>query len=154
MKNPAERSGFPGHGRELRANIGDPQSFLGFLARGRRGRFTPYRVAVRTPEPQRSGTDESARFQADQVPQTLYIIHYAPGTIEDDNMAECVGPPALPRCAGTYWFRPFSRFREEYWNTTAVPNGNYRVTVTAFDLERNQGARGITVTVKNTQSTR
>jgi hypothetical protein len=94
------------------------------------------------------------RFQADQVPQTPYIVHYAPGTIEDDNMAECVGPPALPRCAGTYWFRPFSRFREEYWNTTAVPNGNYRVAVTAFDLEGNQSARGITVTVKNTQSTR
>jgi hypothetical protein len=32
-------------------------------------------------------------FQADQMPQTPYVVHYAPGTIEDDNMQECVGPP-------------------------------------------------------------
>ena len=145
------------HGRvELRANIGDPQSFLGFLARRPAWptAFTPYRVAVRIQNRNGQVLMDRVSFQADQMPQTPYVIHYAPRTIEDDNMKECVGPPALPRCAGTYWFRPFSRFREEYWNTKAVPNGNYRVTVTAFDLEGNQGAREIKVTVKNTQSTR
>jgi len=88
-------------------------------------------------------------FQADQMPQTPYIVHYAPGTIEDDNMQECVGPPARPHCAGTYWFRPFSRFREEYWNTKGVPNGRYLVTVRAGDLKGNVGARSVVVTVKN-----
>ena len=141
---------------ELRANIGDPQSFLGFLARRPAWptAFTPYRVAVRIQNRNGQVLMDRVSFQADQMPQTPYVIHYAPRTIEDDNMKECVGPPALPRCAGTYWFRPLSRFREEYWNTKAVPNGNYRVTVTAFDLEGNQGAREIKVTVKNTQSTR
>ena len=88
-------------------------------------------------------------FQADQMPQTPYIVHYAPGTIEDDNMQECVGPPARPHCAGTYWFRPFSRFSEEYWNTKGVPNGRYLVTVRAGDLKGNVGARSVVVTVKN-----
>ena len=88
-------------------------------------------------------------FQADQLPQTPYIVHYAPGTIEDDNMAECVGPPALKKCAGTYWFRPFSRFHEEYWNTRTVPNGRYQVTVNGYDLAGDRGARSVLVQVKN-----
>ena len=105
---------------ELRANIGDPQSFLGFLADNPAWPtvFTPYRVSV-TIRALPSGKIVMRRtsFQADQLPQTPYIVHYAPGTIEDDNMQECVGPPQKPACAGTYWFRPFSQFTHEYWDT-------------------------------------
>ena len=137
---------------ELRANIDDPQSFLGFLARNPAWptAFTPYRVTVAVRDA-RTGATVMARtsFQADQLPQTPYVVHYAPGTIEDDNMQECVGPPARPHCAGAYWFRPFSRFRQQYWNTKAFRNGRYVVTVTAFDLEGNSGSRSVTVTVKN-----
>jgi hypothetical protein len=137
---------------ELRANIADPQSFLGFLARNPAWptAFTPYRVAVAIRSLQTGATVmKRVSFQADQMPQTPYIVHYAPGTIEDDNMQECVGPPARPHCAGTYWFRPFSRFREEYWNTKGVQNGRYLVTVSATDLSRNVGARSVVVTVRN-----
>ena len=88
-------------------------------------------------------------FRADQLPQTPYIVHYAPGTIEDDNMQECVGPPQRPKCTGTSWFRPFSRFREEYWDTRTVANGNYTVTVRAADLAGNAASRVIMVTVHN-----
>ena len=88
-------------------------------------------------------------FQADQLPQTPYLVHYAPGTVESDNMLECVGPPALPHCAGSYWFRPLSRFRQEFWNTRSVPNGTYRITVRAWDVAGNVGARTATVTVRN-----
>ena len=88
-------------------------------------------------------------FQNDQLPQTPYLVHYAPGTVEDDNMLECVGPPQLPKCAGVYWFRPLSRFRQEFWDTRAVPNGRYSVTVRAFDLAGNSGSRTVVVTVKN-----
>ena len=137
---------------ELRANIGDPQSFLGFLADKRAWPtvFTPYRVSV-TIRARSSGKTIMRRtsFQADQLPQTPYIVHYAPGTVEDDNMQECVGPPQRPTCAGTYWFRPFSRFKHEYWNTRATPNGLYDVTVRAEDLTGNATTRTVTVSVRN-----
>jgi hypothetical protein len=137
---------------ELRANIGDPQSFLGFLADNRAWPtvFTPYRVSV-TIRARRSGKTIMRRtsFQADQLPQTPYIVHYAPGTVEDDNMQECVGPPQRPACAGTYWFRPFSQFGHEYWNTRATPNGFYDVTVRAEDLTGNATTRTVTVSVRN-----
>ena len=137
---------------ELRANIGDPQSFLGFLNDNRAWPtvFTPYRIAV-TIRSLSSGKTIMRRtsFQADQLPQTSYIVHYAPGTIEDDNMQECVGPPQKPTCAGTYWYRPFSRFNQEYWNTRTSPNGRYDVTVTAADLAGNTTSQTATVTIRN-----
>ena len=137
---------------ELRANIGDPQSFLGFLADKRAWPtvFTPYRLSVTIRAlPTGKVVMRRTSFQADQLPQTPYIVHYAPGTIEDDNMQECVGPPQKPACAGTYWFRPFSQFRQEYWNTHATPNGRYDVTVHASDLAGNTTTRTITVSVRN-----
>ena len=137
---------------ELRANIGDPQSFLGFLNRNPAWPtvFTPYRVSVQIKSTS-SGRVVLSRvsFQADQLPQTDYIVHYAPGTVEDDNMQECVGPPQKARCAGTYWLRPFSRFREEYWNTHTAPNGTYTITVSAQDIRGNTSSKTATVTVKN-----
>jgi hypothetical protein len=137
---------------ELRANIVDPQSFLGFLTRNPAWLtdFTPYRLSVQIRNPRTGHTlMNRTSFQADQLPQTPFIAHYAPGTIEDDNMQECVGPPALPKCAGTSWLRPFSRFQLEYWNTNTVPNGRYLVTVRANDLAGNTGTKTVTVTVKN-----
>ncbi len=136
---------------EVRAQIGDPQSFLGWLARNPAWptEFTPYRVRVTIVSASGKLVLSRTSFQADQLPQTPYLVHYAPGTIEPDNMAECVGPPALKRCAGTYWFRPLSRFGEEYWNTHAVPNGSYRVTVYAYDLHGNVGTGSADVVVRN-----
>ena len=137
---------------ELRAKVADPQSFLGFLADDPAWptEFSPYRITVLVRSVAR-GTVVLRRtsFQADQLPQTPYIVHYAPGTIEDENMRECVGPPAHARCSGTYWFRPFSRFRHEYWNTRTVPNGSYVVTVDAYDIAGNVGSRTVTVVVAN-----
>jgi hypothetical protein len=136
---------------ELRANIADPQSFLGFLARNPAWptEFTPYRVAATIRNAHGATVMTRTSFQADQLPQTPYVVHYAPGTIEDENMQECVGPPAHKACTGTYWFRPFSRFREEYWNTRTVPNGNYVMTVRAYGLDGRSGSMTATVTVKN-----
>ena len=137
---------------ELRTNIGDPQSYVGFLNDNPAWPtvFTPYRVSVTISSLSSHKTImRRTSFQADQLPQTPYIVHYAPGTIEDDNMQECVGPPQKPACAGTYWFRPFSRFRQEYWNTRATPNGRYDVTVRASDLDGNSTARTVRVVVRN-----
>jgi hypothetical protein len=141
------------HGKvEVRAQIGDPQSFFGFLSQNPAWptQFTPYRVTVDVRDG-RTGKKVLSRvsFQADQLPQTPYLVHYAPGTVEADNMLECVGPPQLAACAGTYWFRPFSRFRQEFWDTRKVANGQYVVTVRAYDLAGNTGSRSAVVTVRN-----
>jgi hypothetical protein len=136
---------------ELRANIADPQSFLGFLADKPAWptEFSPYRVTFMIRSAAGATVLHGTSFRADQLPQTPYVVHYAPGTIEDENMAECVGPPAHSRCTGTYWLRPFSHFRHEYWNTKSVPNGSYTVTVRAYDLAGNVGSREVAVVVKN-----
>lgn len=136
---------------EIRARIGDPQTFFGFLARDPAWptEFTPYRVDVTIAHADGRAVLHRTEFRADQLPQTPYIDHYAPGTVEADNMQECVGPPALTRCAGTYWLRPLSRLRQEFWNTRAVANGAYRVTVTAWDIAGNRTSLTQAVRVAN-----
>ena len=86
---------------ELRANIDDPQSFLGFLNQNPAWltNFAPYRVTVEIRSTGGRTVMSRTSFKADQLPQTPFIVHYAPGTIEDDNMQECVGPPALPNAS-------------------------------------------------------
>jgi hypothetical protein len=140
------------HGRvELRARIGDPQSFLGFLKDNPAwpSAWSPQWVSVAIVASSGRVVLTRTTFRADQMPQTPYLVHYAPGTIEDDNMQECVGPPQLRVCDGTYWYRPLSRFREEDWNTHTVRNGRYTVTVKAGDYAGNVGAGSLVVTVKN-----
>lgn len=136
---------------EVRARIGDPQSFLGFLALDPAWptEFTPYRVAVRIARADGTPVLSRTEYQADQLLQTPYLDHYAPGTIEADNMQECVGPPPLSQCAGTYWLRPLSRLRQEFWDTRKVPNGSYAVTVTAWDVAGNANAMTTQVAVVN-----
>jgi len=137
---------------ELRAQVADPQSFVGFLSRNPAWPtvWTPHKLSVEIRD-QHTGRRVMRRtsFEADQMPQTPYLVHYAPGTVEDDNMQECVGPPQLARCDGITRLRPFSRFRQEFWNTRTVANGIYEVTVRAYDIAGNTGSRSITVTVKN-----
>jgi hypothetical protein len=141
------------HGQvELRVRVADPQSFLGFLSRNPAWPtdWTPYELRVRIRNT-RTGrlVLQRTTFRADQMPQTPYLAHYAPGTVEDDNMQECVGPPALPHCDGIVWLRPFSRFHLEYWDTRTVANGTYSVTVDAHDIAGNVGSKTMTVRVRN-----
>lgn len=136
---------------EIRARVTDPQSFLGFLARNPAWStvWTPYELRVEIRHFAGRLVLQRTSFRADQMPQTPYLVHYAPGTIENDNMQECVGPPQLPRCDGVTWLRPLSRFHLEYWNTRTVPNGTYQVTVRASDITGNTDSKTTTVTVKN-----
>lgn len=137
---------------ELRASVVVPQSFLDFLARNPRWPtgHHPYRVAAEV-RSLRSGAVVLRRtaFQSDQLPLTPYLVHFAPGTRQNDSMGECLAAPSTQPCQGEYWFRPFSRYRQEFWNTRRVPNGPYRVTVTAWSLTGNRGKASIDVTVAN-----
>lgn len=141
------------HGRvELRARVDDPQSFEGFLARNPAWptQWAPYAlgVVIRSAATGRIVLWRTT-FREDQLPQTPYLDHYAPGTVEDTQLSKCIGPPPLRRCDGVTWLRPFSRFGLEYWDTRQVPNGRYRVTVHARDVAGNRGAKSIDVVVRN-----
>jgi hypothetical protein len=140
------------HGRvELRAEIADFQSYFGFLKQNPAWPtdFTLYRVAVEIRSAKDAVVMSRVTFQADQLLQTPYLFHYAPGTVEAESMSECVGPPPHKQCAGTYWLRPFSRFKQEFWNTRKVPNGDYLVTVSARGIVGKDGSRTMRLTVHN-----
>jgi hypothetical protein len=136
---------------ELRAQIEDSQSFWGFLAHnpGYETPHHPYRVGVEIRARSGKVVLQRISFQSDQLPATPYLVHYAPGTVQNGSMDECVHAPQGGSCPGTYWFRPFSRYRQEFWNTRAVPNGRYDVTVVAWDLKGNVGTLTVPVVVAN-----
>lgn len=135
---------------ELRAEIGDPQSYWGFIARHPRWRTLahPYRVAVAV-RSLRTGRLVLSRvsFESDQLPRTPYAVHYAPGTQESLTIPLCRARSGT--CAGRYWFRPFSRFRQELWDTRKVADGAYLLTVRAWDVAGNEGMRSTRVVVRN-----
>jgi hypothetical protein len=141
---------------ELRAEIEDGQSFWGFMTRhpAWEAPHHPYRVAVEI-QSHKTGAAVMQRisFQSDEYPSasysTPYLVHYAPGTVQNGSMDECVHNPPGQVCAGTYWFRPFSRQRLEYWDTRTVRNGAYDVTVVAWDEKGNTGRLTVPVVVAN-----
>jgi hypothetical protein len=141
------------HGQvELRAEIEDGQSFWGFMAQHPNWETPhhPYRVAVEI-RSHATGAVVMQRitFQSDEYPSTPYLVHYAPGTVQNGSMDECIHNPPTQPCAGTYWFRPFSRWQLEYWDTSKVRNGAYDVTVVAWDLKGNTGTLTVPVVVGN-----
>jgi hypothetical protein len=149
----AERLSATGlYGRvELRAEIEDPQSFGGWLAGHERWetRLHPYRVAVSISSlATHALVLDRVAFQSDQIPRTPYLVHYAPGTVENVPMWECVFQATMV-CRGELWFRPFSRFKQEFWDTRQVPDGSYEVVVRAWDVKGNMAERGVQVLVLN-----
>lgn len=137
---------------ELRAEIGDPQSYWGFIGRhpGWETLFHPYRVEVTI---RSRATHEvvlrRVSFQSDQLPDTPFLVHYAPGTAQNETIPRCRASPPRARCAGRYWFRPFSRSHAELWDTSKVRDGAYDVTVRAWDLAGNSAGRTVRVVVAN-----
>jgi hypothetical protein len=136
---------------ELRAQIEDAQSYWGFLRHnpGYETPHHPYRVGVEIRSSAGKVVLQRISFQSDQLPATPYLVHYAPGSVQNGSMDECVHAPQGGSCPGTYWFRPFSRNRLEFWNTHTVKNGTYDVTVVAWDLKGNVGSLSIPVVVAN-----
>jgi hypothetical protein len=136
---------------ELRAEIDDPQSFGGWLESHKRWetRLHPYRVAVSIRSlATRALVLDRIAFQSDTIPRTPYLVHYAPGTVENAPMWACVFQTTRV-CTGELWFRPFSRFKQEFWDTRQVPDGPYEVVVRAWDEKGTMAERGVRVVVGN-----
>lgn len=141
---------------ELRAPVYDQQSDLGFLERDERywsRVFTPYRVAVTVRRARDHGLVFAVdSFRADTLPSTSdltgYLGHYAPGSRKPLKMGSCTTRD-VATCAGRYIYRPFSQERRRFWDTRAVADGRYVVTVYAWDIEGNRAQRSEVVTVAN-----
>lgn len=110
---------------------------------------SPYRVAVVV----RNASDRSIvfadnSFEADSLPSTPYLIHYAPGSTQNLPVMVCYRHPN-DQCAGSYLLRPFSDSAQRYWDTRQVANGAYLITVYAWDIKQNMAQRTEKVIVDN-----
>src|SRR5205085_8739871 len=74
--------------------------------------------------------------------------HYAPGTRQALAAGACLKRRRVD-CNGTLWFRLFARPTAAYWDTRHVPDGNYRLRVTAWDAAGNRAVRTAAITIRN-----
>lgn len=80
--------------------------------------------------------------------------HFAPGTGENRRASTCYtwmhrdGKLRVP-CAGRYWLHAFAGPGTAYWNTRTLPDGRYRLRITASDPKGHATTRGIEVRIDN-----
>ena len=138
---------------DVRARIGDPQSFAGWM-----GYFS---FSFLRSEHVPSEIEASARaaggpvlwrrtvFRADVLPAAFpYGEPYAPGTSQNLPVASCFHA-SQERCAGQYWFHVGAGPSSSFWNTESVPNGAYELCVSARDAVGNVGSSCVRATVAN-----
>jgi hypothetical protein len=74
--------------------------------------------------------------------------HFAPGTRQNLKAKTAIERGEQGR--GELWFRLFAQPGvEPYWDTTTVPNGAYRLRITAWDVAGNRARDQVDVTVAN-----
>jgi hypothetical protein len=141
---------------DVRARIEDPQSFQGVfrdvpvLGTGHH----PARVHVTvTRQQDRTRVVDRDVFKADvtlapEGPAPIpFSHHYAPGARQNlrAKTALKLGRPGQ----GALWFRVFAEPFIPYWNTTLLPNGRYRIKVSAWDLVGNRTSKTVEVGLDN-----
>jgi hypothetical protein len=88
-----------------------------------------------------------------QALPVLFAYHDAHGTREALPTAACLDPArggsSAASCTGSLGFRLFARETGAAWDTTTVPDGLYRLRVSAWDAAGNHATAGVTVTVRN-----
>ena len=144
---------------DVRGWIDDPQSFLGWYAVHPElyAPLHPYKLSIGVTDAN-TGQVVLARdvFQADDIlnsaaasPPIPIGTHYAPGTRQNLPARPCRQlQPA--DCKGAYWFRLFATpATGAYWDTRQLPDGPYRIDVTAWDTAGNSAASSVPVTIAN-----
>jgi len=145
---------------DVRALIGDPQSFLGWFAElpalyadhhPNRVRFELERAAdgaiVLARETFNGEVYLGAPLPSLGLP-VPFDYHYAPGTRQNLGAKPCLD--LQPRaCAGEYWLRLFAGPATAYWDTTLYPNGRYLLRVTAWDVVGNWSAATAQIAIDN-----
>jgi hypothetical protein len=145
---------------DVRALIGDPQSFVGWFAQvpALYADHQPQRVRLEL-ERAADGAIVLARetFNAEvylgaPLPSLALPVpfdyYYAPGTRQNLGAKPCLD--LQPRaCAGEYWLRLFAGPAAAYWDTTLHPNGGYRLRVSAWDAIGNQSSATAQIAIDN-----
>jgi hypothetical protein len=145
---------------DVRALIGDPQSFRGWFAElpalyadhhPQRVRFQVERIADGAIVLARE-TFSAEVYLGAPLPSLArpvpFDYHYAPGTRQNLGAKPCLD--LQPRaCAGAYWLRLFAGPADAYWDTTRYANGRYRLEVTAWDVAGNQSSTTAQIAIAN-----
>ncbi len=143
---------------DVRARVSDPQSFHGWF-RALPGFYAdhfPYGVRLRVIRSS-NGRVVLARdvFRAGVFNDVIPLNNFfAPGTLQNLPAAACYRyarrgrRPPRP-CAGRYWLHLFAQPGRPYWNTGLLPNGRYRLRVSAWDARGNTTTKTRKVTIRN-----
>jgi hypothetical protein len=133
---------------DVRVRVDDPQSFIGWFEElpWLAAPHHPFRLAVRVVD---LATGRVVRrreaFRAEQLLDLPAGHHFAPGTEQNLPAGGCMQRHSTLRCDGIYWFRLFPR----YWDTTALADGSYEVTVRAWDVCGNLSTASVVATIAN-----
>lgn len=90
-------------------------------------------------------------FRADHLDgQPAFTVLWAPGFRRWQPLWVCARMRVASRCAGAHWYRAFGGDSGvRYWDTRAVPDGRYRVTVIVIDHGDNRVSARVDLTVHN-----
>ncbi len=142
---------------DVRVRIEDPQSFLGWFDAVEKleAHHHPERVELTVMSVADSKvvyshlvTTSSGALGLDNTPRVPFSSHYAPGTRQNLRAANCMRHGSRS-CRGALWFRLFATEDSRYWDTTAIANGFYRLTIIATDVAGNLSERTTVIDVEN-----
>ncbi len=142
---------------DVRVRVSDPQSFRGWL-RSLPFLYTdlhPNRVALRVTSLGDGKTVLSREISGPVFPYSLpHNNHFAPGTHANQRAATCYrfrhkGSRGPAPCGGRYWLHAFGSPATPYWHTNSLPDGRYRLRITAWDPSGHTATRGIDVRIDN-----
>lgn len=118
---------------------------------------TPYGAHLRVDRldargrPARRVFDRDVFQSSSLAGQPPLTVHWAPGFRRWLPLWQCARQPRSHRtCAGADWFRAFATpGGSRYLDTRTLTNGDYRISITAWDATGNRGAGHLLVHVQN-----
>jgi hypothetical protein len=143
---------------DVRAWIDDPAPYLGWLA-GASALVSPnhpdrielqvIRESDGRPVLTRTVFRAAVFLGDSQATQPVPIsFHYAPGAKQALPAGLCL-KRRLRNCGSVYWFRLFARPTVTLWDTTGTADGDYRLSVKAWDVTGNFASAERRVTIRN-----
>ena len=142
---------------DVRVRVRDPQSFRGWLTSlpYLNTDLHPYCLALTVSRKSDGAKVLQREISGPVFPYSLpENFHFAPGTRANQRTAVCYhlhhqASKSPVHCPGRYWIHAFGTPASAYWNTRTMPNGRYRVRVTAWDPSGHKASKAVVVTVQN-----
>jgi hypothetical protein len=142
---------------DVRVRVSDPQSFRGWL------KSLPYLYADLHPDRLaldlvRSADRTTVLHREISGPVFPYSLphnnHFAPGTRANQRDASCFrfrhrGLQTPVQCAGRYWIHAFGTTTTPYIDTKTLPDGRYRLRITAWDPLGHKASKAVDVRIDN-----